>query len=117
MLKAAFVFDNIGKDLPIDALSFKGDKEFSLTGFSKDQLVLLAETLKSKQGSSVNLAVTIPTENDSVVAEAKTKLILDVLYANGVNSSQIELSPVSIATEDNTTTKWVFTLLGAGLSL
>ena len=117
VLKAAFVFDNIGKDLPIDALSFKGDKEFSLTGFSKDQLVLLAETLKSKQGSSVNLAVTIPTENDSVVAEAKTKLILDVLYANGVNSSQIELSPVSIATEDNTTTKWVFTLLGAGLSL
>ena len=116
-LNAAFVFDNIGKDLPIDALSFKGDKEFSLTGFSKDQLVLLAETLKSKQGSSVNLAVTIPTENDSVVAEAKTKLILDVLYANGVNSSQIELSPVSIATEDNTTTKWVFTLLGAGLSL
>ncbi len=117
VLNAAFVFDNIGKDLPIDALSFKGDKEFSLTGFSKDQLVLLAETLKSKQGSSVNLAVTIPTENDSVVAEAKTKLILDVLYANGVNSSQIELSPVSIATEDNTTTKWVFTLLGAGLSL
>ena len=117
VLKEAFVFDNIGKDLPIDALSFKGDKEFSLTGFSKDQLVLLAETLKSKQGSSVNLAVTIPTENDSVVAEAKTKLILDVLYANGVNSSQIELSPVSIATEDNTTTKWVFTLLGAGLSL
>ena len=117
VLKEAFVFDNIGKDLPIDALSFKGDKEFSLTGFSKDQLVLLAETLKSKQGSSVNLSVTIPTENDSVVAEAKTKLILDVLYANGVNSSQIELSPVSIATEDNTTTKWVFTLLGAGLSL
>ena len=116
-LNAAFVFDNIGKDLPIDALSFKGDKEFSLTGFSKDQLVLLAETLKSKQGSSVNLAVTIPTESDNVVAEAKTKLILDVLYANGVNSSQIELSPVSIATEDNTTTKWVFTLLGAGLSL
>ena len=116
-LNAAFVFDNIGKDLPIDALSFKGDKEFSLTGFSKDQLVLLAETLKSKQGSSVNLAVTIPTENDNMVAEAKTKLILDVLYANGVNSSQIELSPVSIATEDNTTTKWVFTLLGAGLSL
>ena len=116
-LNAAFVFDNIGKDLPIDALSFKGDKEFSLTGFSKDQLVLLAETLKSKQGSSVNLAVTIPTESDIVVAEAKTKLILDVLYANGVNSSQIELSPVSIATEDNTTTKWVFTLLGAGLSL
>ena len=114
---AAFVFDNIGKDLPIDALSFKGDKEFSLTGFSKDQLVLLAETLKSKQGSSVNLSVTIPTENDNMVAEAKTKLILDVLYANGVNSSQIELSPVSIATEDNTTTKWVFTLLGAGLSL
>ena len=37
-LNAAFVFDNIGKDLPIDALSFKGDKEFSLTGFSKDQL-------------------------------------------------------------------------------
>ena len=117
VLNAAFVFDNIGKDLPIDALSFKGDKEFSLTGFSKDQLVLLAETLKSKQGSSVNLAVTIPTESDNVVAEAKTKLILDVLYANGVNSSQIELSPVSIATEDNTTTKWVFTLLGAGLSL
>lgn len=116
-LNAAFVFDNIGKDLPIDALSFKGDKEFSLTGFSKDQLVLLAETLKSKQGSSVNLSVTIPTENDNTVAEAKTKLILDVLYANGVNSSQIELSPVSIATEDNTTTKWVFTLLGAGLSL
>ena len=116
-LNAAFVFDNIGKDLPIDALSFKGDKEFSLTGFSKDQLVLLAETLKSKQGSSVNVAVTIPTESDSVVAETKTKLILDVLYANGVNSSQIELSPVSIATEDNTTTKWVFTLLGAGLSL
>ncbi len=116
-LNAAFVFDNIGKDLPIDALSFKGDKEFSLTGFSKDQLVLLAETLKSKQGSSVNLAVTIPTESENVVAEAKTKLILDVLYANGVNSSQIELSPVSIATEDNTTTKWVFTLLGAGLSL
>ncbi|MFN9688927.1 MAG: cytochrome c oxidase subunit II, partial [Bacteroidota bacterium] len=103
-LNAAFVFDNIGKDLPIDALSFKGDKEFSLTGFSKDQLVLLAETLKSKQGSSVNLSVTIPTENDNMVAEAKTKLILDVLYANGVNSSQIELSPVSIATEDNTTT-------------
>ena len=117
VLKEAFVFDNIGKDLPIDALSFKGDKEFSLTGFSKDQLVLLAETLKSKQGSSVNLSVTIPTENDNMVAEAKTKLILDVLYANGVNSSQIELSPVSIATEDNTTTKWVFTLLGAGLSL
>lgn len=116
-LNAAFVFDNIGKDLPIDALSFKGDKEFSLTGFSKDQLVLLAETLKSKQGSSVNLSVTIPTENDNMLAEAKTKLILDVLYANGVNSSQIELSPVSIATEDNTTTKWVFTLLGAGLSL
>ena len=116
-LNAAFVFDNIGKDLPIDALSFKGDKEFSLTGFSKDQLVLLAETLKSKKGSSVNLAVTIPTESENVVAEAKTKLILDVLYANGVNSSQIELSPVSIATEDNTTTKWVFTLLGAGLSL
>ena len=116
-LNAAFVFDNIGKDLPIDALSFKGDKEFSLTGFSKDQLVLLAETLKSKQGSSVNLSVTIPTESENVVAEAKTKLILDVLYANGVNSSQIELSPVSIATEDNTTTKWVFTLLGAGLSL
>ena len=116
-VNAAFVFDNIGKDLPIDALSFKGDKEFSLTGFSKDQLVLLAETLKSKQGSSVNLSVTIPTENDNMVAEAKTKLILDVLYANGVNSSQIELSPVSIATEDNTTTKWVFTLLGAGLSL
>ena len=116
-LNAAFVFDNIGKDLPIDAPSFKGDKEFSLTGFSKDQLVLLAETLKSKQGSSVNLSVTIPTENDNMVAEAKTKLILDVLYANGVNSSQIELSPVSIATEDNTTTKWVFTLLGAGLSL
>ena len=116
-LNAAFVFDNIGKDLPIDALRFKGDKEFSLTGFSKDQLVLLAETLKSKQGSSVNLSVTIPTENDNMVAEAKTKLILDVLYANGVNSSQIELSPVSIATEDNTTTKWVFTLLGAGLSL
>ena len=116
-LNAAFVFDNIGKDLPIDALSFKGDKEFSLTGFSKDQLVLLAETLKSKQGSSVNLSVTLPTENDNMVAEAKTKLILDVLYANGVNSSQIELSPVSIATEDNTTTKWVFTLLGAGLSL
>ena len=116
-LNAAFVFDNIGKDLPIDALSFKGDKEFSLTGFSKDQLVLLAETLKSKQGSSVNLAVTIPTESDNMVAETKTKLILDVLYANGVNSSQIELSPVSIATEDNTTTKWVFTLLGAGLSL
>jgi len=116
-LNAAFVFDNIGKDLPIDALSFKGDKEFSLTGFSKDQLVLLAETLKSKQGSSVNLAVTIPTESENVVAEAKTKLILDVLYANGVNSAQIELSPVSIATEDNTTTKWVFTLLGAGLSL
>jgi cytochrome c oxidase subunit II len=116
-LNAAFVFDNIGKDLPIDALSFKGDKEFSLTGFSKDQLVLLAETLKSKQGSSVNLSVTIPTENDNMVAEAKTKLILDVLYANGVNSSQIELSPVSIATEDNATTKWVFTLLGAGLLL
>jgi cytochrome c oxidase subunit II len=116
-LNAAFVFDNIGKELSIDALSFKGDKEFTLTGSSKDQLVLLAETLKSKQGSSVNLAVTIPTESDNVVAEAKTKLILDVLYANGVNSSQIDLSPVSIATEDNTTTKWVFTLLGAGLSL
>jgi hypothetical protein len=52
-----------------------------------------------------------------MVAEAKTKLILDVLYANGVNASQVELSPASIATEDNTTTKWVFTLLGAGLSL
>ena len=78
---------------------------------------LLAEVLKSKQGSSVNLSVTIPTENDMLATEAKTKLILDVLYANGVNSSQIELSPVSIATEDNTTTKWVFTLLGAGLSL
>ncbi|MBU6219041.1 MAG: cytochrome c oxidase subunit II [Bacteroidetes bacterium] len=116
-LNAAFVFDNIGKELPIDALSFKGDKEFSLTGFSKDQLALLAEVLKSKQGSSVNLSVTIPTENDMLATEAKTKLILDVLYANGVNSSQIELSPVSIATEDNTTTKWVFTLLGAGLSL
>ncbi|MFN6072614.1 MAG: cytochrome c oxidase subunit II, partial [Bacteroidota bacterium] len=114
-LNAAFVFDNIGKELPIDALSFKGDKEFSLTGFSKDQLGLLAEVLKSKQGSSVNLSVTIPTENDMLATEAKTKLILDVLYANGVNSSQIELSPVSIATEDNTTTKWVFTLLGAGL--
>lgn len=116
-LNAAFVFDNIGKELPIDALSFKGDKEFSLTGFSKDQLGLLAEVLKSKQGSSVNLSVTIPTENDMLATESKTKLILDVLYANGVNSSQIELSPVSIATEDNTTTKWVFTLLGAGLSL
>ena len=116
-LNAAFVFDNIGKELPIDALSFKGDKEFSLTGFSKDQLGLLAEVLKSKQGSSVNLSVTIPTENDMLATEAKTKLILDVLYAYGVNSSQIELSPVSIATEDNTTTKWVFTLLGAGLSL
>jgi cytochrome c oxidase subunit 2 len=116
-LNAAFVFDNIGKELPIDALSFKGDKEFSLTGFSKDQLGLLAEVLKSKQGSSVNLSVTIPAENDMLATEAKTKLILDVLYANGVNSSQIELSPVSIATEDNTTTKWVFTLLGAGLSL
>ncbi|MEY4260071.1 MAG: hypothetical protein RL656_1044 [Bacteroidota bacterium] len=116
-LNAAFVFDNIGKELPIDALSFKGDKEFSLTGFSKDQLGLLAEVLKSKQGSSVNLSVTIPTENDMLATEAKAKLILDVLYANGVNSSQIELSPVSIATEDNTTTKWVFTLLGAGLSL
>jgi len=116
-LNAAFVFDNIGKELPIDALSFKGDKEFSLTGFSKDQLGLLAEVLKSRQGSSVNLSVTIPTENDMLATEAKTKLILDVLYANGVNSSQIELSPVSIATEDNTTTKWVFTLLGAGLSL
>lgn len=116
-LNAAFIFDNIGKELPIDALSFKGDKEFSLTGFSKDQLGLLAEVLKSKQGSSVNLSVTIPAENDMLATEAKTKLILDVLYANGVNSSQIELSPVSIATEDNTTTKWVFTLLGAGLSL
>lgn len=116
-LNAAFVFDNIGKELPIDALSFKGDKEFSLTGSSKEQLVLLAETLKSKQGSSVSLAVTIPTESDNMMAEAKTKLILDVLYANGVNSSQIDLSPISIATEDNTTTKWVFTLLGAGLSL
>ena len=116
-LNAAFVFDNIGKELPIDALSFKGDKEFSLTGSSKEQLVLLAETLKSKQGSSVSLAVTIPTESDNMIAEAKTKLILDVLYANGVNSSQIDLSPISIATEDNTTTKWVFTLLGAGLSL
>jgi len=116
-LNAAFVFDNIGKELPIDALSFKGDKEFSLTGFSKDQLGLLAEVLKSRQGSTVNLSVTIPTENDMLATEAKTKLILDVLYANGVNSSQIELSPVSIATEDNTTTKWVFTLLGAGLSL
>ena len=116
-LNAAFVFDNIGKELPIDALSFKGDKEFSLTGFSKDQLGLLAEVLKSRQGSTVNLSVTIPTENDMLATEAKTKWILDVLYANGVNSSQIELSPVSIATEDNTTTKWVFTLLGAGLSL
>jgi cytochrome c oxidase subunit II len=116
-LNTAFVFDNIGKELPIDALIFKGDREFSLAGSSKDQLVLLAETLKSKQGSSVNLSVTIPTESDNADAEAKTKLILDVLYANGVNSSQIDLSPVSIATEDNTTTKWVFTLLGAGLSL
>jgi cytochrome c oxidase subunit 2 len=114
---AAFVADNIGKDLPVDALSFKDDKEFSLNGFSKEQLVLLADALKTRQGSRIKLSVTIPTESDNMVAEVKTKLILDVLYANGVNTSQIELSPASIATEDNTTTKWVFTLLGAGLSL
>jgi len=117
VFNTAFVNDNIGKDLPVDEPVFKGDKEFSLTGFSKDQLVLLADVLKNRTGSRIKLSVTIPTESDNMVAEAKTKLILDVLYANGVNSSQIELAPVSIATEDNTTTKWVFTLLGAGLSL
>lgn len=117
VFNTAFVNDNIGKDLPVDEPVFKGDKEFSLTGFSKDQLVLLADALKNRTGSRIKLSVTIPTESDNMVAEAKTKLILDVLYANGVNSSQIELAPVSIATEDNTTTKWVFTLLGAGLSL
>ena len=78
---------------------------------------MLADALKTRQGSRIKLSVTIPTESDNMVAEVKTKLILDVLYANGVNTSQIELSPASIATEDNTTTKWVFTLLGAGLSL
>jgi cytochrome c oxidase subunit 2 len=117
VFNTAFVNDNIGKDLPVDEPVFKGDKEFSLTGFSKDQLVLLADALKNRTGRRIKLSVTIPTESDNMVAEAKTKLILDVLYANGVNSSQIELAPVSIATEDNTTTKWVFTLLGAGLSL
>ena len=118
-LNTAFAFENIGKDLPVDGISFKGDKEVTLTGASKEELILLADMLKSKSGSKVKLAVTIPSEDNKLMAEteSKARLILDVLYANGINTSQIELAPFSIASEDNTTTKWVFTLLGAGLTL
>jgi len=116
-LNAAFTADNIGKDLPLDALSFKGNKAYNLTGSSKEQLTLLANTLKSKPASRLKLSVTIPSELENVTADSKTRLILDLLYSNGVNANQIELAPNTIASEDNTTTKWVFTLLGAGLSL
>jgi hypothetical protein len=40
-----------------------------------------------------------------------------MLYENGVSPSQLVLVPTTMATEDNATTKWVFTLLGAGLLL
>lgn len=116
---SAFAIENVGKDLPIDGISFKNGEELSLTGSSKEELVLLANMLKGKAGSKVKLSVTVPSEdNNSIIeTERKAKIILDVLFANGVNTSQIELAPFIFAAEDNTTTKWVFTLLGAGLSI
>jgi hypothetical protein len=67
----------------------------------------------------VKLSVTIPSEEANLIneTERKAKLILDVFYGRGVNSSQIELAPIAEATEENTTTKWVFTLLRSGLTI
>jgi cytochrome c oxidase subunit 2 len=119
LFTTAFAVENIGKDLPVEGIRFKGDKEVSLTGSSKEELILLADMLKGKSGSKVKLSVTVPSEDNNLIADAegKANLIVDVLIANGVNASQVEVAPVSVAAEDNTTTKWVFTLLGAGLSL
>jgi cytochrome c oxidase subunit 2 len=116
-LNAAFTAENVGKDLPVDALSFKGEKDFSLTGSSVDQLKLLANTLKANQGSRIKLSAEISSEEQNLIAETKTRLILDVLIANGVSSNQIDTSPLSITSDENTTTKWAFTLLNAGTSL
>jgi cytochrome c oxidase subunit 2 len=118
-LLAAFTAENTGKDLPVETIHFKEDKELTLTGSSKEELILLADLMKNNPAGKVKLSVTIPSEEANLIneTERKAKLILDVFYGRGVNPSQIELAPIAEATEENTTTKWVFTLLRSGLTI
>ena len=119
LLSTALSSENAGKDLPIEIIAFKDEKGNELLGASKSELSLLAGLLKARPSAKVKLSVTTGEDNIAQMSDidARTKAIADMLYENGVSPSQLVLVPTSMATEDNATTKWVFTLLGAGLLL
>lgn len=119
LLSAALGTENAGKDLPLEVIAFNGANGNNLLGASKAELSILAGLLKAKPATKVKLSVTTGEDNIAQMSdiEARTKAIADILYENGVSPSQLVLVPTTMATEDNATTKWVFTLLGAGLLL
>jgi cytochrome c oxidase subunit 2 len=119
LLSSALSSENAGKDLPTEIIAFKEEKATELLGASKSELSILAELLKERPATKVKLSVTTGEDNIAQMSEinARTKAIADILYGNGVSPSQLVLVPITMATEDDATTKWVFTLLGAGLSL
>jgi cytochrome c oxidase subunit II len=118
-LSGALSAENAGKDLPIEVIAFKDEKGSALLGASKAELSILAGILKERPSAKVRLSVTTGEDNIAQMSDidARTKAIADILYVNGVSPSQLVLVPTTMATEDNATTKWVFTLLGAGLLL
>jgi cytochrome c oxidase subunit 2 len=119
LLSTALSSENAGKDLPIEIIAFKDEKGNELLGASKSELSILAGLLKARPSAKVKLSVTTGEDNIAQMSDidARTKAIADMLYENGVSPSQLVLVPTTMATEDNATTKWVFTLLGAGLLL
>ena len=119
LLSGALDAENAGKDLPIEVIAFKDEKGSELLGASKAELSILAGLLKERPSAKLRLRVTTGEDNIAQMSDidARTKAIADILYVNGVSPSQLVLVPATMATEDNATTKWVFTLLGAGLLL
>lgn len=119
LLSGALGSENAGKDLPIEVIAFKDEKGSELLGASKAELSILAGLLKERPSAKLRLSVTTGEDNIAQMSDidARTKAIADILYVNGVSPSQLVLVPTTMATEDNATTKWVFTLLGAGLLL
>lgn len=119
LFSSALSSENAGKDLPIEIIAFKEEKATELLGASKSELSILAGLLKERPATKVKLSVTTGEDNIAQMSEinARTKAIADIIYGNGVSPSQLVLVPITMATEDDATTKWVFTLLGAGLLL
>jgi len=86
-----------------------GDK-LEIKGVTRDELAILANLLKANPSASVSVSV---SSSSAGSAEAVRKLsqLVSFLRASGAASSQVVEKGITVSDEDNSETKWVFSLL------